>query len=144
MGKSSSYRVFNSGSNSHFLVLEGSSSGQNRLQTGKFRSSLNPSSAPFSSMFQLHTSDNTDDGLTVKMEISCCKVEVTGFPWAGWEELCGKCCVCLMVSGRFVSVSVWHTSHTASNPIFWWPWDTSSKPAKDFYIHQQMPVQFHL
>lgn len=144
MGKISSYRVFNSGSNSQFLVLEGSSSGQNHLQTDKFRSSLNPSSAPFSSMFQLHISDNTDGGLTVNMEIGFCKVEGTGFPWAGWEELRGKCCVCLMVSGRLISVSVWHTSHAVSNPIFCCPLDTSSKPAKDFYIHQQMPVQFHL
>lgn len=75
-GKKLSYRVFNFGRNSQCLVLEGNSSGQNHLQTSKFRISLNSLLAPLFTMFQLRTTDNTNRGLTVTVEIGFWEGEV--------------------------------------------------------------------
>lgn len=147
MGAIFSYRLFNSGSNSQCLVLEGSSSGQSHLQTSKFRTSLNPSLAPLFTMFQLHTTHTTNRGLAVNMEISFWGGEVYRFylhfgsgGWLGgamWQVL-------HIADGTWEAhfcISVWHTRHAVSNPIFWCPLDTSGKPAEGFSIHQQMPVQ---
>lgn len=101
-------------------------------------------------MFQLHTTDNTDRGLTVNMEISFWGGEVyrlyLHFGSGGW--LGGATWQVLRVAGGTwearLCTSVWHSRHAVSNPISWCPLDTSSKPAEDFYIHQQMPVQSQL
>jgi len=140
-----SYRVFNSGSNSECLVLEGSSSGRNHLQTGKFRTSLNPSPSPLFTMFQLHTTDNTDRILTVNIEIGSWGGEVYRlylyFGSGGW--LRGATWQALLVADSTgearLCTSVWHTRSAVSNPVFW-----CSEPAEDFYIHQQMPAQSKL
>lgn len=138
MGTIFSYRVFNSGSNSQCLVLEGSSSGQNHLQTGKFRTSLNPSSAPLFTMFQLHTTDNTDRGLTVNMEISFWGGEVyrlcLHFRSGGW--LGGATWqVPRMADGTWEApccTSGWHTRHAVSNPVFLVPSGHRLKTCRGF------------
>lgn len=95
-----SYRVFNFGSNSQCLELEGSSSGQNHLQTSKFRTSLNSLSVPLFTMFQLHTTDNTNRGLTVTMEI--------GF----WEGEVYRLCLHFGSAG-WLGWAIWQLLHTA-------------------------------